>query len=148
MKSLLLLIALLPIFATANDVSLYRGLATTHLFMDNSQLNNDNGVTILKIDNVLLGTMTNSYGESGRFLGYQSKVLDWSRFEGYVGLTLVDGYKRWQMPLLRSNANNYADNVLMLLPIASLSFDLTNSVALQLNNMSGIVLNVGVRIDF
>ena len=150
MKKLILLIMLLPIFASAGDykVSIYRGLATTHLFMDNSYLNNDNSVTILKIQDILVGTMTNSYGESGRLLGYQPKVYQRGSLELYAGLTLVDGYKRWQVPLSKSTPENQFDNVVAALPIASVAWRFTENFSLQLNNMVGVVFNAGVRLDF
>lgn len=147
MKALLLL-ALLPLSCLA-EVSIYRGLATTHLFIDNSYLNNDNAVTILKLDDVLVGTMTNSYGEDGYFLGYQPKVYSTGRLEVYAGLTIVEGYKRWQLPYYRKlNDGNAFDKVISAFPVISASYSVTDSVAIQLNSMAGFILNAGVRLDF
>ena len=147
MKKLMLILTLLPSLSLA-DVSIYRGLATTHLFVDNSYFNNDNGVTIVKVDDFLVGTMKNSYNEDGYFIGWQPRIYKRGRFESYLGLTMVQGYRRWQLPYYRSTYDNYKDKVTTILPVGLISYSLTNNVALQINNMAGIVVNAGVRIDF
>ena len=145
---LMVVSSLLVLNKVCADASLYRGLATTHLFMDNDGLNNNNEVTVLDLDGLLVGYMTNSYNNRGHFLGYQYKVYDSAGVQARVGGVIVDGYKRWQMPLLRTTAANQYDDVVVPLPIANVSYSLTDHLALQGNVMGLFVVNVGVRIDF
>ena len=142
------LILALLITTAAADVSIYRGLATTHLFMDNTLLNNSNAVTVVKVDDLLAGTMLNSYGEDGYFVGYQPKVYDSGRWEVYAGAVAVQGYRRWQLPYLRSTQQNYLEKVTAVAPVVSVSFDLIDAVSIQCNNMSLVVVNCGLRVDF
>lgn len=131
------------------EVSLYRGLATTHIFMSNDYVNNDNSVTILKVDDVLVGSMVNSYGEPGYFFGYQPKVWESERWEAYAGITAVTGYKRWQVPYYRNTTyQNAFESVIAGAPIGSLSYSFNDHISVQLNTMFGFVWNAGVRIDF
>jgi hypothetical protein len=148
MKKLLLLSCLLC-GSAFGDVSVYEGFLTAHLFTGSAGLNNNNSVTIVKVDNVMFGGMVNSYGEVGGLLGYQHRAYRRGRVEVFAGLTLVSGYRRWQLPHFKTAAaGSENDKVLVLLPLVSASFYLTDTVSVQGNLMAGVVFNVGIRKDF
>jgi len=147
MKGLLLIILLFISTCTFSEVSLYKGVATTHLFMSNEYLNNDNGVMILKVNDLFTGTMTNSYGETGYLLGYQPEVYSDGKLKAYFGVTAVTGYRRGQMLFLRSNDTNYREPILIGAPVLSVSYSITKNISIQVNSMAGIILNAGIRID-
>ena len=144
-KLILLLILSTGAFA---DVSLYRGFGTTHLFMDNSHLNNNNGVTALMVDNLVFGAMVNSFGEQGHFIGYQPKIVDGAKVDVYAGLAVVGGYRRWQLLYINYNQDNWNEKVVVYMPIVSANYPLTDNISFQVNNMALFVLNAGLRIDF
>ena len=148
MKYLIIFLALLSTPAFSSEFSLYKGLATTHLSGDNSVLNNDNDVTIIKYRDYIIGDMINSYNNPGKFLGWLPKVYDWKGFEFYAGASLVEGYTRQQLSVLKHDDENKNDEVLMVMPIFSVSYEISRGISLQLNNMGFVVMNAGIRVDF
>ncbi len=92
--------------------------------------------------------MTNSYNNPGKFLGWLPKVYDWEGFEFYAGASLVEGYTRQQLSVLKHDDENKNDEVLMVMPIFSVSYEISRGISLQLNNMGFVVMNAGVRVDF
>ena len=147
MKHLLSIVLLLPLLAGA-DMSFYRGFGTTHIFMDNTQFNNTNEVTVIKLNGLLGGGMVNSFNEAGFFVGYQPTIYKDDKFQIDAGLVAVTGYRRWQLPHFHNYAARYDEKVLAVLPVLSASYQLNEYVALQVNNMSGIVMNYGLRFDY
>ena len=148
MGYLIIFLALLSTSAFSSEFSLYKGLATTHLVGDNSTLNNNNDVTIIKYRDYIVGDMTNSYNNSGKFLGWLPKMYDWKGMEFYAGASIVEGYTRQQLSVLKHNDKNKNDQVLMVMPIFSVSYEVSRSISLQLNNMGFVVINAGIRVDF
>lgn len=146
MKKLIFLLILST--GAFSDVSLYRGFGTTHLFMDNEYLNNNNGVTAIMVGDVALGAMTNSFGEDGYFVGYQPKVKDGAYIDVYAGLAVVTGYRRWQLLYVNYDEMNYNEKVVVYMPIISASYALNEHIELQVNNMALFVLNAGIRVNF
>ena len=146
MKRLILIIALLPTLALA-EVSVYHGLATTHLFMDNTHLNNDNGVTAIRVNDIVFGRMKNTYKESGYFAGYMPKIVDRGRIEINLGAMYIEGYRRKQVFIYRQTGD-LDEHVIVVAPSLSASIDITEGIAIQGVLMAGFVANAGIRFDF
>jgi hypothetical protein len=155
MKTLIKLIVLIAIFSgiqttEAAEVSFYRDLGTVHASKYNDELNNNNDVTIVKINGFLAGSMINSYGNQGYFLGYQPEVYSYGKVSVDFGATVITGYEKWQTQLsvCSSNWNDSCyDQIVIVAPILSISYNLNDHIAVQANNM-GVVFNAGLRINF
>lgn len=69
------------------EMALYIGLYTTHVFMDQSKLNNDNQLIAVEVENVVVGKMKNSYFIDSYILAYN---FDFEYSYGEYGI-LVGG---------------------------------------------------------
>jgi len=150
MKNLIIVLLFISVFTSAQtrEFSFYYGIGTRHV-TGNEYLNNNNDVMILKYGPVLAGKMNNSYNTVGNFIGYQPTVYTNDKWSVDIGASIVTGYSRFQVPFLTYKDLEQAhEPVLVVLPIASVSYALTDNFRLQVNNMAGIVFNWGVRLDF
>ena len=128
----------------AADISFYRGLYTAHIGVD---LNNDNDLLMLRVNNVVAGTMVNSYNNRGYLLGVYGDMYRGKDFTFSGGLIGISGYKRWQLPVTHRQTGDLFEEVLVALPVVSVEYRITDGVSLQATNMGGIVINAGIKLN-
>jgi hypothetical protein len=113
-------------------------------------------VKIVKVNDFLIGSMTNSYGDDGYFFGYQPEVYRNGKLGVQLGATAVTGYQKCtesSQTYAFSHGRTYivtsydCHEQLYVLPIASISYDLNEHVSLQVNNMLEVV-NWGIKVNF
>ena len=145
------LIVAVIILATSKaraEVSVYRGVASAHLFTNN-QHNHDNKVFVVHVNNLFIGSMRNSFDEDGVFAGYMPTVYTRGRLEGCLGFAAVLGYRRWQMQHIRNISLEREDEkIVVFTPIASASLNVTKHLALTAHITAGVAVNAGVRYSF
>lgn len=151
MKHLLMVVLLASSLALAEDISIYRGLATTHLVSDNDIMNNSNGVTIIGYGNIFAGVMTNSYGNHGEIAGYQRGLYSGSNFGLSVGLAVITGYEKWQVSFF-SGCHGYdlvecQEQQVLVMPVIAAKYVHSSGVGIQAVNM-GEVINAGLLFEF
>ncbi len=134
--------------AQAADVSVYHDIGTVHMNEFNSILNNDNDVTIIKVNGFLFGTMTNSFNDDGYFAGYQRNLYRNGSFYLDGGITALFGYKdHYYTDGQRIIDDPESKDVTYFAPIFSAGFEIVDGLSFQINSMADVI-NYGFKFDF
>ncbi len=152
MKTILsfLFFSLVSFSLYADELSIYHGFASTHLFQDNSNLNNNNYATVVKYGNWFAGGMDNSFNNPGQVIGWQPQLWRNDKFYFDFGAGLSFGYEKGNFPIIFGDLEDdeLDDKIIAPFYLASLGYETPlNGVSIQLNNMYSVV-NIGIRYTF